>query len=100
MSRHHFKNDAVSFFPALPSGWREERIHDVVELRTSNVDKKSEDGENPVRLCNYVDVYKNEKITMNHPNLPWRADRKSSKCVHEGEANVICGGCEPRQAII
>jgi len=36
----------------------------VVELRTSNVDKKSEDGEKAVRLCNYVDVYKNDKITM------------------------------------
>ncbi len=54
----------VSLFRVLPSGWREERLHDVVELRTSNVDKKSDDGEKPVRLCNYVDVYKNEKITM------------------------------------
>ena len=36
----------------------------MVELRTSNVDKKSEDGEKAVRLCNYVDVYKNDKITM------------------------------------
>lgn len=64
MSRHRFQNDAVNFFPALPSGWREERIHDVAELRTSNVDKKSEEGEKPVRLCNYVDVYKNDKVTM------------------------------------
>lgn len=64
MSRHRFQNDVVSFFAALPSGWREERIHDVAELRTSNVDKKSEEGEKPVRLCNYVDVYKNDKVTM------------------------------------
>lgn len=64
MSRHRFQNDAVNFFPALPSGWREERIHDVVELRTSNVDKKSDAGEKPVRLCNYVDVYNNDKVTM------------------------------------
>lgn len=63
MSRNRFQNDAVSFFPSLPSGWREERIHDVVELRTSSVDKKSEEGEEAVRLCNYVDVYKNDKIT-------------------------------------
>ncbi|HSW29772.1 MAG TPA: restriction endonuclease subunit S [Longimicrobiales bacterium] len=27
------------------------------------MDKKSEEGERPVRLCNYVDVYKNEFIT-------------------------------------
>jgi type I restriction enzyme S subunit len=64
LSRHRFQNDAVSFFPTLPSGWREERIHDVAELRTSNVDKKSEEGEKPVRLCNYVDVYKNDRVTL------------------------------------
>lgn len=64
MSRHRFQNDAVSYFPSLPNGWREERIHDVAELRTSNVDKKSAEGETPVRLCNYVDVYKNDKVTM------------------------------------
>ncbi len=64
MSRHRYQNDVVRFFPALPSGWREERIHNVAELRTSNVDKKSEEGEKAVRLCNYVDVYKNDKVTM------------------------------------
>ena len=63
MSRHRFQKDVVSLFPGLPSGWREERIHDVADLRTSNVDKKSEDGEKPVKLCNYVDVYKNDRIT-------------------------------------
>lgn len=64
MSWRRFNNDGVSFFAPLPSSWREERIYDVVELRTSNVDKKSDDGEKPVRLCNYIDVYNNDKITM------------------------------------
>jgi type I restriction enzyme S subunit len=31
-------------------------------MRVSNVDKHSKDGEEPVRLCNYIDVYKNEYI--------------------------------------
>ena len=51
------------FFPGLPVGWREERLNDVAELQTSNVDKKSEEGETPVKLCNYVDVYYNDCIT-------------------------------------
>ncbi|MDF9833012.1 type I restriction enzyme S subunit [Ereboglobus sp. PH5-5] len=46
------------------SRWSEERLQDIAELRTSNVDKKSAEGEQPVRLCNYVDVYKNDKVTM------------------------------------
>jgi type I restriction enzyme S subunit len=32
-------------------------------VRPSNVDKKSAEGERPVRLCNYVDVYNNDQIT-------------------------------------
>lgn len=31
-------------------------------MRVSNVDKHTKAGEAPVRLCNYVDVYKNERI--------------------------------------
>jgi len=31
-------------------------------VKTSNVDKKTEEGEAEVLLCNYVDVYKNECI--------------------------------------
>lgn len=64
MSRLQTQDKAVGMFPGLPEGWREERLHDVAKLRTSNVDKKSEDGEQAVRLCNYVDVYKNDKVTM------------------------------------
>lgn len=37
-------------------------------MRVSNVDKHSRKGELPVRLCNYVDVYKNDRIT---PEMPF-----------------------------
>ena len=32
-------------------------------IRPSNVDKKTVEGQEVVRLCNYVDVYKNDYIT-------------------------------------
>ena len=48
--------------PALPSGWRYERLRSVAELRVSGVDKLTLDDESPVRLCNYTDVYKNDYI--------------------------------------
>jgi type I restriction enzyme S subunit len=38
-------------------------LKEVASVRPSNVDKKSVEGERPVRLCNYVDVYKNDQIT-------------------------------------
>ena len=34
----------------------------VASYRTSSVDKKTEDGELPVRLCNYTDVYYGDRI--------------------------------------
>lgn len=34
----------------------------VAEIRFSKVDKKTLDGQIPVRLCNYTDVYYNDLI--------------------------------------
>lgn len=42
---------------------KEERLKHVADIRVSSVDKKSTDGDLPVRLCNYTDVYFNERIT-------------------------------------
>lgn len=46
-----------------PSGWVAAPLKRWASVRPSNVDKLSVEGEPPVRLCNYVDVYKNERIT-------------------------------------
>lgn len=43
--------------------WPERRLKTVAGVRLSNVDKKSVEGEESVRLCNYTDVYNNERIT-------------------------------------
>src|SRR5947209_6160771 len=55
--------DQTNLFRRLPVGWEHDRVYNVAALRTSNVNKKSEEGENPVQLCNYTDVYKNNRIT-------------------------------------
>lgn len=47
----------------LPTGWATSRLGNVAEIIFSNVDKHTTEGEVPVRLCNYVDVYKNDRIT-------------------------------------
>ena len=49
-------------------------------MRVSNVDKRTNDDEIPVRLCNYVDVYYNDRIDGNLPYMnatvsPSEADR-------------------------
>lgn len=48
---------------SLPPGWYHRRLKEVSDVIPSNVDKLSVDGQAAVRLCNYVDTYKNERIT-------------------------------------
>lgn len=46
----------------IPSGWSGARLFEVADAWTSNVDKHTVEGQPSVRLCNYVDVYKNDSI--------------------------------------
>lgn len=39
------------------------KLSDVAKVEISSVDKKAKDGETPVRLCNFTDVYHNWAIT-------------------------------------
>ena len=62
------KPSGVEWLGDVPAHWEVRRLRTVAEMRVSNVDKHTRGDEIPVRLCNYVDVYKNDHIT---PNLPF-----------------------------
>lgn len=47
----------------LPVGWRRVPLKTTCDFAVSNVDKHSFDDELPVRLCNYTDVYKNDRVS-------------------------------------
>lgn len=47
----------------LPATWSVRQLKYLAAVISSNVDKKTVEGEEPVRLCNYVDVYHNDRIT-------------------------------------
>ncbi len=61
------KDSGVPWLGEVPEHWEVSRLRNAVELRVSNVDKHARDGEIPVRLCNYVDVYKNDRIRAEMP---------------------------------
>lgn len=48
-----------------PDQWTESMIGEVATVLVSNVDKKSQSDERQVLLCNYTDVYYNDRITAN-----------------------------------
>jgi type I restriction enzyme S subunit len=58
-----YKTSGVPGFGKIPRHWDIRRLKTIATVRLSNVDKKSIEGEEPVRLCNYVDVYHNDRIT-------------------------------------
>ena len=57
-----YKPSGLHWLGDIPEHWEVRRLRNVADLRVSNVDKHVKDGENPVRLCNYVDVYNNDYI--------------------------------------
>lgn len=58
-----YKDSSLPWLGEVPEHWEVRRQRNVVEMRVSNVDKHTKEGELPVRLCSYVDVYKNDRIT-------------------------------------
>jgi type I restriction enzyme S subunit len=58
-----YSDSGVDFIGPIPSHWRAHKIKQLADVRLSNVDKLKVDGQATVRLANYTDVYKNERIT-------------------------------------
>jgi type I restriction enzyme S subunit len=58
-----YRDSGVPWLGQVPAGWSVRRLRFLADIRPSGVDKHSLEGELPVRLCNYVDVYKNDRIT-------------------------------------
>ena len=59
-----YKNSGVDWIDEIPLDWNISKLKWLAKVRLSNIDKKTNEGEQPVNLCNYVDVYYNEKITL------------------------------------
>lgn len=58
-----YKDSGVDWLGPIPAHWEMKRLKTIATVDLSNVDKNSVEGEEPVRLCNYVDVYHNERIS-------------------------------------
>lgn len=58
-----YRNCGVRWLGRIPTHWKVRRLKFVADIQNSNVDKKTEAEETPVRLCNYVDVYHRDYIT-------------------------------------
>ena len=57
------KPSGIEWLGEVPEHWEVALIKHIADVRFSGVDKHSHNDEMPVRLCNYTDVYKNDRIT-------------------------------------
>lgn len=57
------KPSGVEWIGDIPEHWEARRLRTLAAVRASGVDKNTNEDEDPVMLCNNVDIYKNEHIT-------------------------------------
>lgn len=59
------KDSGVEWIDEIPEHWAVSKLKNMAFVQASNVDKKSNENEEEVLLCNYVDVYYNDVINEN-----------------------------------
>lgn len=73
----------------MDSANRRARLNVVADLISSNVDKKSRDGEEPVRLVNYTDVYYGDVLTADQDYMEATATEEQIQRVGVKDGDVI-----------
>lgn len=68
------------------------KLKEIADISISNVDKKSSENEKTVRLCNFVDVYRNWAITENMTEQLMVATAKQNEiekfALHKGDVCI------------
>ena len=64
MEKYKYKNSGIEWLGKIPKHWEITKIKKEFKVQPSNVNKKAKEDEDEVLLCNYVDVYYNNYITL------------------------------------
>lgn len=84
-----YKPSGVQWLGDVPDSWSVLRVKEVATVLPSNIDKLTVDGELPVLLCNYVDVYKNDKITADIEFMPATASDEQIRKLSLAKGDVV-----------
>ncbi len=71
-----YKPSGVEWLGDIPVHWDVKRLKSLATVQLSNVDKKSVEGQDAIRLCNYVDVYYREHIGADIEFMPATATKE------------------------
>ncbi|MCC5805682.1 MAG: restriction endonuclease subunit S [Opitutales bacterium] len=96
------KDSGIEWIGRIPKTWEVRRLRHVAKFRNSNVDKKTNPGHIPVRLCNYTDVYYNDFIRDEMEFMESTAS--SSECasfsLNKGDLIITKDSEDPRDIAI
>ena len=81
--------NGTDLLASLPDGWRRVPLKTTCDFAVSNVDKHSFDDELPVRLCNYTDVYKNDRVSPDMDLMVATATPQEIKHFHLEVGDVV-----------
>ncbi|MBR8826731.1 MAG: hypothetical protein DSM107014_02310 [Gomphosphaeria aponina SAG 52.96 = DSM 107014] len=74
-----YKSSGVDWLGDIPEHWGVTRLKNISTINVSNVDKKTVENEQKVKLCNYTDVYYNDCITDDSKFLIASASKEQIK---------------------
>ena len=84
-----YKPSGVEWLGEVPEHWEVQRLRNLADMRVSNVDKHTKNDEQPVRLCNYVDVYKNDFIRPSMSLMRATATKEEIERFRLAEGDVL-----------
>ena len=73
----------------MPDRWPVSQLGALAHIRISNVDKKIMPGEEPIRLCNYMDAYSNEYISDDIPFMDGTASEQEIKNFRIAKGDIL-----------
>lgn len=83
------KDNESEWWEQLPNEWQLVKLKHIGQIHLSNVDKHTVEGQESVLLCNYVDVYKNERITSAIPFMRASATEEQIKRLSIQKSDVL-----------
>lgn len=84
-----YKDSGVEWIGEVPHHWEVKRLRHIAQFSNSNVDKKSYEGQQAVKLCNYTDVYYNEFISTSLPFMDATASQDEIRAFELKKGDVL-----------
>ena len=84
-----YRDSGLNWLGEVPEHWKVRRVANIADMRVSNVDKHVREEEEPIRLCNYVDVYHNDRIRADISFMPATAKKAEIRRFRMAAGDVL-----------